>query len=50
MVWPPTFAIEDASMSLKMANQVAAFHYTTTSTDSVSQMAPLGASLAAFSR
>jgi hypothetical protein len=41
------FAIEDASMPLKMANEIAAFHQTVTSTDSVSQTAPLGATLAA---
>ena len=44
------FAIEDASMPLKMANKIATFHQASTSTDKVSQMAPPGASFAAFSR
>ena len=45
-----TFTIKDATMALEMANQFTTFHYTATSTDSVSQIVPLGASLSAFSR
>lgn len=43
-------AIENAAVPLQVANQVAAFHQAATSTDSVSQIAPVGATFAALSR
>lgn len=44
------FAVENAAVLFQMANELAAFHYTATSTERVSQMAPLGAPLTALSR
>ena len=37
------FAVEDATLPLELANEIAAFHHTASSTDNFSQMAPLRA-------
>ena len=47
---PPALTVEDTSVLLQMANEIPVLHYTVTSTDSVSQTAPVGTTLAAFSR
>jgi hypothetical protein len=45
-----TLAIKNASMPLQMADEIAAFHGAATSTDKVSQIAPVGATFTALSR
>ena len=47
---PPALSIENASVLRQMANEIPAFHDTGTSTDKVSQTAPVGATLTALSR